>query len=179
VQISIPADSLIVLAGPAGSGKSTFAAKHFSTTQVVSSDQCRALICDDPANQAVTARAFELMHYIVRNRLQSGRLTVADATNLKREDRAPFIALAHRFQFKVVLIAFNVSLEVCLARNRGRARVVPEDALRDQHELLESTLRSIERERFDSVFVLDELSQETVTLKVGSFTRPGREPVQA
>ena len=40
-NIEIPDFSLIVLIGSTGSGKSTFAAKHFLPTEVVSSDYCR------------------------------------------------------------------------------------------------------------------------------------------
>jgi len=37
-SIRIPSRVLIVLCGVAGSGKSTFAAQHFTPTQIVSSD---------------------------------------------------------------------------------------------------------------------------------------------
>src|ERR1043165_3362479 len=36
--------SVVVLCGPAGCGKSTFAARHFRPTQIISSDHCRALV---------------------------------------------------------------------------------------------------------------------------------------
>lgn len=41
---------------------------------------------DDETNQSVTA-AFESLHAIVDKRLQIGRLTVVDATNVRPEDR--------------------------------------------------------------------------------------------
>jgi ABC-type phosphate transport system ATPase subunit len=47
VPISIPKLSLVVLIGPSGSGKSTFARKRFRPTEVVSSDACRDMVCDD------------------------------------------------------------------------------------------------------------------------------------
>ena len=42
MKITIPELSLVALIGPTGSGKSSFAAKHFQPTEVVSSDVCRA-----------------------------------------------------------------------------------------------------------------------------------------
>ena len=42
-EIAVPELSLVVLVGVSGSGKSTFAARHFKPTEVVSSDACRAL----------------------------------------------------------------------------------------------------------------------------------------
>ena len=155
-----------MLCGPAGCGKSTFAARHFWRTQTVSSDECRALICDDATDQGVTPYAFDLMHFIIETRLRLGRLTVADATHLKAADRKPLIKLARRFRFNTAAIIFNVALATCLQRNAARARVVPEDALHMQYDLLKLTLMSVEREGFDYITVLDETAQATVGVKI-------------
>lgn len=53
--IEVPELGLIVLLGASGSGKSTFADRHFGPTEVVSSDRCRALVGDDETDQSVTA----------------------------------------------------------------------------------------------------------------------------
>jgi protein phosphatase len=42
--IDVPALSLVVMVGASGSGKSTFARKHFKPTEVISSDFCRGLV---------------------------------------------------------------------------------------------------------------------------------------
>src|ERR1700674_3002292 len=97
MQISIPKLSLVVLVGPSGSGKSTFAKKHFLPTEVLSSDTCRGLLCDEENNQAATKDAFELLHFIASKRLALGRLTVIDATNVQPESRRPFVALARQY----------------------------------------------------------------------------------
>jgi len=44
---------------PPGSGKSSFARKHFKTTEVLSPDYCRGLASDDENNQAATLTRFE------------------------------------------------------------------------------------------------------------------------
>ena len=44
--VSLPTDALVLLIGIAASGKSTFAARQFSPTEVLSSDAFRALIAD-------------------------------------------------------------------------------------------------------------------------------------
>jgi protein phosphatase len=168
-----------VLCGPAGSGKSTWAAKHFSPTQVVSSDDCRALVFDDPANQGVSAYAFELMHFIIEKRLSLGRLTVADATSLERRHRRTLIQIARRFCFNAAAIVFDVPVETCLTRNAARNRKVPPTALMNQHALLEQTLRLIRKEGFNQVCVIDEDSQSTMPVRLGRsvnrrFPRPLR-----
>ncbi len=84
MQIEIPKLSLIVLIGPSGSGKSTFARKHFSPTEILSSDFFRGLVSDDENNQAVSAEAFEALHYMAAKRLALGKLTVIDATNVQK-----------------------------------------------------------------------------------------------
>ena len=45
--MKIPELSLVVLMGPSGSGKSSFARKHFKPTEILSSDFCRGLVADD------------------------------------------------------------------------------------------------------------------------------------
>ena len=88
MRIEIPEYCLVVLVGASGSGKSTFAAKHFAPTEVISSDACRALVSDDATDQSATRDAFELLEFIARKRLAARRLIVVDATNVRPEDRA-------------------------------------------------------------------------------------------
>ncbi|HEY0880631.1 MAG TPA: AAA family ATPase, partial [Archangium sp.] len=75
MQISIPPAALVVLIGPSGAGKTTFARKHFSATEVISSDGCRGLVSDDESSLEATADAFELVHLIASKRLARGKLT--------------------------------------------------------------------------------------------------------
>lgn len=165
-EIVIPRNSIIVLCGPAGSGKSTWAAKHFLPTEVVSSDECRALVFDDPTNQSVSAHAFDLMHFIIEKRLALERTTVADATNLKREHRRTLIQIARRSRFNAVAIVFEVPVETCLSRNSARHRKVPKDALLAQHALLAKSFRTIDKEGFNRVFILNEETQSIAPLRI-------------
>ncbi|MGB8196543.1 MAG: AAA family ATPase, partial [Acidimicrobiales bacterium] len=87
MNIKVPELSLVVLIGVSGSGKSSFAAKHFLPTEVLSSDFCRGLVSDDQNNQAATQDAFEILGYIAGKRLAAGRLTVVDATSVQPESR--------------------------------------------------------------------------------------------
>lgn len=168
-EIVFPRNSLIVLCGPAGSGKSTWAGKHFSPTQVVSSDECRALVFDDPADQGVSGHAFDVMHFIIEKRLGLGRMTVADATNLRREHRKTLLNIAKRSYFNTVAIVFDVPVETCLSRNAARHRKVPQDALMNQHALLENTLKTIDKEGFNYVFRLNEDTQSNTPVRIGRY----------
>ena len=150
--IEVPELGLVVLCGASGSGKSTFARRHFAATEVVSSDQCRALVSDDENDQSVTAAAFALLHDIIDKRLQVGRLTVVDATNTKREDRAPIVELARKWDVLTTAVVFDLPVGVCVERNEQRSdRTTPQHAIRRQHKTLRRSARNLRKERFSRV----------------------------
>src|SRR6266436_96107 len=156
MKISIPNLSLVVLIGPSGSGKSTFARKHFLPTEVLSSDACRGMVCDDENNQAVTAEAFALLHFIAAQRLALGRLTVIDATNVQPEARKPLVELARKYHCLPVAIVLNLPERLCQDRNRSRnERNFGPHVVRQQHAQLRRSLRGLGREGFRHVFVLE------------------------
>src|SRR5881392_3335896 len=104
MRLEIPELSLVVLVGPSGSGKSSFARRHFLPTEVLSSDVCRALVSDNEVDQSATQDAFELLHYLAGKRLARGRLTVVDATNVQPDSRKPLVALARAHHCLAVAI---------------------------------------------------------------------------
>jgi protein phosphatase len=115
--IQIPELSLVVLIGATGSGKSTFALKHFKPTEIISSDACRGMVGDDENNQASSADAFALARYIAGLRLKNGLLTVIDATNVQEESRKDWIKLAREYHCLPVAIILNMPEKVCTQRN--------------------------------------------------------------
>ena len=52
--IAVPELCLIALVGASGSGKSTFAARHFGRFEVLSSDFCRGLVANDENDQSAS-----------------------------------------------------------------------------------------------------------------------------
>ena len=64
MDVRFPELALVVLVGTSGSGKSTFARRHFRPTEVISSDYCRGLVADDENDQSATSAAFEVLHFI-------------------------------------------------------------------------------------------------------------------
>jgi protein phosphatase len=158
--IEIPDPSVVLLIGPSGSGKSTFARRHFRATEVLSSDFCRALVCDDENNQTVTDDAFELLHLILAKRLQRGRTTLIDATNVQISAREPIIAAAKKYSVAVVAIVFLLPEETCQVRNRQRAyRQVPSEVIQQQMATLAASEGHLESEGFDAVTRISSLRQ--------------------
>ncbi|MDX6237771.1 MAG: hypothetical protein QOG10_2586 [Kribbellaceae bacterium] len=155
-RIDVPALSLVVLIGVSGSGKSTFARKHFLGTEVISSDFCRGLVADDENDQAASKDAFDVLHYIAAKRLAAGRLTVIDATNVQPEARKQLVALAREHDVLPVAIVLDPPERVCLERNAQRIdRQFGPHVVARQRQQLRRGLRSLKREGFRGVHILD------------------------
>jgi protein phosphatase len=153
MKITIPELSLVVLIGPSGCGKSSFGRKHFLSTEVVSSDGCRALVSDDENDQTATNDAFDLLHAIVRKRLARGRLTVIDATNVQPEARKSLVELAREYHVLPVAIVFDLPEKLCHERNAARPdRQFGSHVVRNQIQQMRRSLRGLEREGFRHIF---------------------------
>lgn len=161
MHLKIPDFALVVLIGATSSGKSTFAARHFLPTEIISSDHCRALVADDESDQSATSDAFDLVHAIAGKRLARRRLAVIDATNVRPEDRKHLVELARRYHALPVAIVFDLPESVCFERNKARTdRQIPGRVVHDHVQRLKRSMRGLEREGFRGVHRLR--SQEIV-----------------
>ncbi|MFI5977233.1 polynucleotide kinase-phosphatase [Streptomyces sp. NPDC051452] len=159
--------SLVVLVGASGSGKSTFARRHFKPTEVISSDFCRGLVSDDENDQGATRDAFDVLHYIAGKRLAAGRRTVVDATSVQQDSRRQLIELARRHDVLPIAIVLDVPEEVCAERNAARAdrAGMPRRVIQRHVRELRRSLRHLEREGFRKVHVLRGVEEiETATV---------------
>ncbi|MFD0201540.1 MULTISPECIES: polynucleotide kinase-phosphatase [Saccharothrix] len=155
MELKIPDLCLVVLVGASGSGKSTFARKHFLPTQVLSSDYFRGLVADDENDQSASAAAFEALHFVAGKRLDAGRTTVIDATNVQRSDRAQLVELARAHNVLPVAIVLDLPEEVCLARNASRPdRDFGPHVVRRHRAALRKSLKHLGKEGFKRVHVL-------------------------
>ncbi|MGW0806323.1 polynucleotide kinase-phosphatase [Nonomuraea sp. NPDC002799] len=166
-MISVPELSLVVLVGVSGSGKSTFAARHFTPTQVISSDVCRGLVADDENDQSATPAAFDLLHHIVGVRLARGLFTVVDATNVQYAARRSLLDLARRHDVLADAIVLDVPEEVAIERNAGRPdRAFGPGVVIRQRKDLRRSLGKISGDGFRRVHVLrglDEIENAAIT----------------
>jgi len=166
MKISIPDLCVVALVGVSGSGKSTFAARHFLPTEVLSSDFCRKLVSDDENDQTATDAAFAVLHTIAAKRLESGRIVVIDATSIRPDDRRPIVELAKRHHVFAYAIVLDVPPEVCRERNASRPdRDFGDHVIRNQRSALRRSINNLQREGFRKVFVLrgvDEITQAEI-----------------
>ena len=101
MNIDIPDMALVLLIGSSGSGKSTFAAKHFLPTEVVSSDHSRGVVCDDETSMAATADSFELVRASIQE--VAPDTVVAPYLTVGGTDTKHYVALAENsYRFKAL-----------------------------------------------------------------------------
>jgi len=166
MQLKIPDLAVVALIGATGSGKTTFARRHFKPTEILSSDMCRGLVSDDDNNQAATDDAFDLLYTIARKRLARRLMTVVDATNVQTDARRAILAVAREYHAIPVAIVLDVSTKVCLERTRTRTdRSIGAHTVRQQCSLLRQSVRDLKREGFRYIYVLrspDEIDAATI-----------------
>ena len=161
--IRVPDPALVLLVGPAGSGKSTFAAAHFRPVEIVSSDNLRGLLSNDPADQGASAEAFRILALLVNGRLKRQLTTVVDATSLRAANRARYRAIAARHGVPVIAIAFDLAASTYHARNRGRAdRVVDDEVVERQIVQMAQTVAALRGEGYAALHIVRDGQQVEV-----------------
>ena len=169
-EIVVADPSLIVLVGAAGSGKSTFAARHFAPDEVLSSDAFRALIAGDETDQRATKPAFGRLHRELKQRMAGGLLTVVDATNIEPGARHALVTRAAGASLPATAVVLDLPPSLVLARNAARpTRVVAEAIVRRHLERLRAALdgreTALAEEGFAQVVVLrDPADVDAVTV---------------
>jgi alkanesulfonate monooxygenase SsuD/methylene tetrahydromethanopterin reductase-like flavin-dependent oxidoreductase (luciferase family)/predicted kinase len=151
----LPDPALVVLAGAAGSGKSTWAAERFRTAEIVSSDALRAAVGSGPADLDASVDAFALLDQIVAARAKRSLMTVIDTLGLDSERRAGYQRLARTAGLLTVLVIMSTTPAVCRERNRQRDRPVPAPVLTDQLRKINRLLESAQDEGWDKVLIIE------------------------
>lgn len=155
MRITIPELCVVALVGASGSGKTTFAHRHFKPTEVLSSDYFRAMVSDDETDQSATAAAFDSLFYIANKRLDAGKLVVIDATNVQKHAREQVVRLAKEQDCFPVAIVLDFPEALSIERNKTREnRNFGPHVVRNQARDLKRSLRHLQKEGFRRVYVL-------------------------
>jgi predicted kinase len=166
----MPATSLVVLIGPAGSGKSAFANLNFRTDAIVSSDQLRKSLAGT-GGPGSRYDVFNEVLEVVEPRLAAGKLTVVDATNADWMRRADLIRLSRKYGRTAIAIVFALPVDVCLARNASREDKVPPSVIRRHAADISRDIDRLDLEGFADVHVFrneGEVQQTRVELDAGT-----------
>ena len=137
---------LFILVGIPGSGKSTWARAYLADHPhycLVSTDQIRAELYGDEAVQGDWQKVWQQVLIQWQRGIEQvlqGQIAgvVYDATNACRDYRQQACATARALGFSlIVLIWFDVPLELALQRNRMRPRQVDPDIIARMHRQLQ------------------------------------------
>jgi F420-dependent oxidoreductase-like protein len=150
-MLRLPDPCLVVLVGPAGTGKSTWAHRWFPPATVVSSDAMRAVVGIDEHDQRASKDAFDIVERITDARLRRGFSTVLDTTGLEAKQRARWLALARRRGVPVHAVLLVVDEKAVRARNRARPRPVPTAVVTKQVAAFAAARAAVADEGFDGV----------------------------
>lgn len=184
LKITLPQRSLIVLCGPAGAGKSTFAHRlvqqnqraGFAPSMIISSDYCRRIIFDDETNQQANRETFDLFHFIIAKRMLQDRPTIADSTALSWEARRNLLELARRYNYHTCLLIFDIAPDICLQHEQQRERRVGADVINYHFGQLQQLLAEYQREDWNQVHQLHEADinapETNIRLQVIPFAPP-------
>ena len=178
-SVALPSPCVVILIGPGGSGKSTWALANFAPDVVVSSDRLRAVVGAGEDDLDASDDAFELLDEIVRRRISRRLSTVIDTLGLNNERRLKWLRMAHEAQMPCVAVTFDVSESQCRAQNRQRSHPLPAKTLSSQLRAWREVKELLDDEGFD--IVMDAAPARIVPdgfrQSAGHADRQAREPV--
>ncbi|MDE5593713.1 MAG: AAA family ATPase [Clostridiales bacterium] len=158
--IEIPEFCLVALVGATSAGKSSFAKKHFRSTEILSSDFFRAMICDDENEQSISSDAFDLLYNALGKRLKNNKLTIVDATSVQKSARTTLLNIAKDHNAPTAAIVLNPPEEVLHKRNQARPdRDIPDNVVSEHYLELMQSIENLKDEGFDFVYILNSLEQ--------------------
>ena len=165
---SIPDPAVVVLVGPTGSGKSTWAASRYRSQEVVSSDALRAVVGSGEHDLDASNDAFDVLDQIVTARLRRGLTTVIDTLGLEPKRRLGYLAAARAAGLPAVAVLSDTEQAVCRSRNASRDRPVPASALDQQVRAMRAVVDSIGDEGWSLVVRFGEDARPQAAHVVGT-----------
>ena len=128
--------NLIMLVGPPGCGKSTYAKKFIEQEKengtewiIISPDAIRKEITGDESDQTQNNRVFYQVYSDLSEYLNRGFNIIYDATNCRSIHRHKILDVVKDYANKIICITFTTSMSTCIKNNQNRSRVVPEDVI--------------------------------------------------
>ena len=107
----IPLHSLVIMVGPACSGKSRTASRKFDPYEIMSSEDVRYELTGDYRRMDINDVVFKEIHRRTQLKLELGERVVVDATNLRKKDRMGLADIALRIGVPVFYIVCQRTLD--------------------------------------------------------------------
>jgi predicted kinase len=141
-----------VMVGAPGAGKTTHATKLAETENavVISGDDVRFELYGSHSVEGKWHEIWDRIEELVSE--SCGVPIILDGTHYRKDYREESIALLRSFGYdRVEAVVVNPSVETCIARNFQRHRQVQDYVIRDMHEKLQTSLKTIDNEDFDRI----------------------------
>jgi alkanesulfonate monooxygenase SsuD/methylene tetrahydromethanopterin reductase-like flavin-dependent oxidoreductase (luciferase family)/predicted kinase len=149
--VNLPDPAIVVLIGPAGSGKSTWAAARYAAGEIVSSDALRAVVGTGPHDLEASIAAFDILDAVLAARAVRGLTSVIDTLGLDQVRRRGYLAAAHTAGLPAVAVLMATSAAECRRRNASRDVPVPATALDQQLRAMRAVRSVVGEEGWDLV----------------------------
>ena len=147
----VPDPALIVLIGPSGSGKSSWAEQRYRQEEIVSSDRLRALVGSGEHDLDASEVAFDILDRIVAARVGRHLTAVVDTIGFDTARRHRHRQVASEAGMPAVAVLFETPENLSRARNRTRQRPVPAAVLTGQFRRLREVRAELEKEGWDLI----------------------------
>jgi predicted kinase len=129
--------NIILLVGISGAGKSTWAKKFLQNNPqyiYLNADKMRLIMTGDESNQDKNYQVFQTLEHMTSYLMSLGNNLIIDNTNYNKKNRLIWNRLATAFNYNKEWVVFKTPLEQCILNNEKRARKVPIDVIKRQHE---------------------------------------------
>jgi len=129
--------NIILLVGISGAGKSTWAKKFLQDNPqyiYLNADKMRLIMTGDESNQDKNYQVFQTLEHMASYLMSLGNNLIIDNTNYNKKNRLIWNRLATAFNYNKEWVVFKTPLEQCILNNEKRARKVPIDVIKRQHE---------------------------------------------
>lgn len=157
--------------GPVASGKSSWAAEHFASNQIISSDALRGVVGETEHDLRASADAFAVLDDIVARRVRRRLTTVIDTLGFDPAPRAMWRQLAHEAAMPCICVVFDTAPAECRRRNAARPVSVPADVIAKQFSRWRAIREAVMAEQWDDV-----LTPQPVVVVPAALTPRRRAP---
>lgn len=154
-SIHISEFSLVVMIGASGSGKSSFAARHFKKSEVLELKRFQTMVGDESRSQSLNDSAFEILDFVLEKRLQHKRFTVIDAVNPTPGSRKKLRILAKKYHCPLVTLVLDMPVKLCEERQQAKEAGASPNLVRQQSAQIKNDLPYLAEEGFQQHHIFE------------------------